>query len=391
MTNYTDEQLSMNILPQDQRDSRRRVSLSEFHFPDAVVDGVTVFLKRNLPSQFTPVSRVVLGSEPFVLSWLPLIAEIPAKGVKGVLEEALFEFTFPIKEGVSKSAAHQALSLPGWGTGIPKRDPAHGGGPIWEAPDKWRLGLCDTVGGLLPVVETASRRDFVSMVQAILHRNEPTAVPDAVGSFLVMNYANRRVYGQVRELIGKGFLNPESRDPRLWTEKFLLLSSGNYSGVEASEMGFTADEWLQVSRQIRLEHEGCHYLVRRLFPRLPFGFQDEVVADFAGLMGSLGKYKAASFLRFMGIDGNGNANSTGRAGFYMAGVADRPDVKHAVGVMLNAAAKNLEAAFSGWSLAQWQQQRHLVIAALTWMSFEEMAAPDFPETYTKLIATYLNE
>jgi hypothetical protein len=149
-------------------------------------------------------------------------------------------------------------------------------------------------------------------------------------------------------------------------------------------MDLEQEVWTQVSRQIRIEHEGCHYLVRRHFPRMAFGLQDELIADMAGLMAAVGNFQAGHFLRFMGIDDSGAALPSGRFAHYQVPLSAHEEARKIVGKLLVAAARNLEEWLKPWEMAQWMKWRHLVIPALTWMSLEEMAAPGFPEAYAKL-------
>jgi hypothetical protein len=381
----------MSIYPISERGLQRKKALAHFELPDHVVEILSSHLARNLTETFLPVDRALLGSEPFVVNWLSLLHEASRTSVRQVLEETLFEFTFPVAEGMSSSLAHKALSMPSWGGSVPPRAPSENGGPAWESPDKWRLTLCNTAGGLLPVIEPVSRRDFVLMVQAIIHRNEPVPVPDSIGAFLVSGYTSRKIHREVRDALSHGTLASDARDPRLWSEKFLLLSSGRYSDVAAEDMGIEPEEWIRVSRLIRLEHEGCHYLVRRFYPRIVFGLQDELVADFAGLMAAFGEFRAAHFLRFMGIDDSGVARPAGRFAHYQRPLTENEDAKAAVGRLLVAAAKNVEAMFKTWDMARWLRQRHVVIPALTWLGLEEIAAPGFAKSYAKITAAVNDE
>jgi hypothetical protein len=381
--------MNTSTLPDRQR--QRRDALAHFALPDDVAETLLSHLSRNLPAAFLPVDRAHLGSEPFVVNWLSLLQEARRSSVRRVLEDTIFEFTFPVVKGVSSGLAHKALSMPSWAGAVPPRSTVEVGSPEWETPERWKLTLCSTAGGLLPVIEPVSRRDFMLMVQAIIHRNEPVPVPDSIGAFLVSGYTSRKIHREVREAIAQGQMAADARDPRLWSEKFLLLSSGRYSGVPAQDMGMEDDAWIKISRLIRLEHEGCHYLVRRVYPRIVFGLHDELVADFAGLMSAFGEFRAAHFLRFMGIDDSGEAQPTGRFANYQRALTEQAAAKAAVGLLLVAAAKNLEAMCKSWDLARWTRQRQIVIPALTWLGLEEVAAPGFAESYAKITAMVNDE
>jgi hypothetical protein len=381
--------MNTSTLPDRQR--QRRDALAHFALPDDIAEILLSHLGRKLPATFLPVDRAHLGSEPFVVNWLSHLQDAGRSSVRKVLEDAIFEFTFPVATGVSNGLAHKALSTPSWAGAVPLRSTVETGAPEWGTPEQWKLTLGSTAGGLLPIIEPVSRRDFVLMVQAIIHRNEPVPVPDSIGAFLVSGYTSRKIHREVRDAIAQGLMAADARDPRLWSEKFLLLSSGQYSGVPAQDMGMEHDAWIKASRQIRLEHEGCHYLVRRFYPRIVFGLHDELVADFAGLMSAFGEFRAACFLRFMGIDDSGVAQPTGRFAHYQRPLTEHPEAKAAVGRLLVAAAQNLEAMFKLWDLARWTRQRQTVIPALTWLGLEEVAAPGFADSYATITSSVYDE
>jgi len=95
--------------------------------------------------------------------------------------------------------------------------------------------------------------------------------------------------------VGDGVLRDRSRK-ELYQDRFIILSSGPYSGVAAAEMGVPEDEWRRISLTIRLEHECAHYLTRQILGSMRNSLLDELIADFAGIVAATDRYRADWFL-----------------------------------------------------------------------------------------------
>ena len=63
-----------------------------------------------------------------------------------------------------------------------------------------------------------------------------------------------------------------------------------------------ADEWLNASLVIRREHECAHYFTRRVLGSMRNSLLDELIADYVGVVAASGRYHAAWFLRFLGLE-----------------------------------------------------------------------------------------
>jgi hypothetical protein len=354
----------------------RRRALESLGLPAGVIDPLITELGRTLPATCPDPAILALGNELFVPDWIDCCLDARRRGALPALQDRLFELSFPIAGGISGTPEYQSLALAGSRSLEEVRTTLPLEGPRWESPDSLRVFLHDTGAGLLPVIHAGARADFVTLVRAIGHRNEPVAIPASMGSNFVNGYVNRRRYLRVREALAAGVLAPESRDPQLWKDKFLLLASGPYSGVFAESTGLTPAEWIERSTTLRLHHESCHYLVRRLFPKLVFGIQDELVADFAGLMAATGSFRAPDFLLFMGLERFPEFRPGGRMANYHRKLTADAELGHAVARLLVEAARNLEAYFSPWDDARYRRERLRVLAVLTFLPLERLAGPD---------------
>ena len=77
--------------------------------------------------------------------------------------------------------------------------------------------------------------------------------------------------------------------------------------MPATETPFDRDEWVRLSREIRLHHECAHVVCRRTMPDDALAVWDEVTADAVGLLCALGRYDAELAARFLGVSEQGFA------------------------------------------------------------------------------------
>ena len=106
----------------------------------------------------------------------------------------------------------------------------------------------------VPVVVARHRADFETMYRALARRNEPVAVPEAMGACLIKGLVNWDRVARYRA----AWAGPEEPSEARWQEEFrrlarrkelyqdrvLLLSTGPYAALEASELGLGDEQWL---------------------------------------------------------------------------------------------------------------------------------------------------
>lgn len=367
-------------------DTQRTAVLQHFGFDPSVVEQLVKVLSRELPSAFPNPSQFPLGNELFVPDWINCCMEAKRLGAVVALRNMLFELNFPIAEGISATREYRQT---GPACGVEGLEPwkKHAlGEPTWEAPDRIKIFLHDTGCGLIPVIRAGVHADFATIVRAIMHSNEPVPVASSMGSSFIRGYQNKKRYLRIREALAMGVISPESRDPQLWKDQFILLSSGDYSGVPASSMGLESAAWLELSTRLRLHHESCHYIIRRLYPRLRFGLQDELIADFAGLMEVRGNFRAAEFLLFMGLEKFPAYRSGGRLENYPRELEGGKEMAQAMGRLLVDASEHLESFFATWDPTRFQQEKLRVLAILTWLPLEILASPQSGQVLGEMLA-----
>lgn len=247
-----------------------------------------------------------LPDEPFVAAWTGYVEEAGRVGVWACLRDRLVQLRFPIEPGVSESPAYQAATRRG----------------VWPAPEsrglelarpaELRLFLAETPVGRVPVIQATTREDFVALVRALGHLNEPRAIPDAVGATIIGGFNNWDRIATLRRDWEAG--DPSAprewaarwreivRDPPLYQDRFIVLGSGPYSGADAADVGLGEAEWTRSSIAIRLEHECTHHFTRRALGSMRNRLADELIADYMGIVAATGSFRADWLVRFLGLE-----------------------------------------------------------------------------------------
>ena len=265
-------------------------------------------------------SAAALPEEPQVPFWRRYVEEAATIGVGRALALRFPQLGFPIAAGISECPEYRRA------TRLGEADEARRRPAGIQRDDLLSLRVEESVAGAVPVLVARHRPDFVFLVRALTARNEPEAVPDAMGACLVKGLvswdrvaAERRRFEAAlgREATAEEW-NAEMAErirpkKELWQDRLILLSDGDYSALPAAEAGFDAATWRARSLEIRTAHECFHYLTLRHHGGIRSHLLDELLADFAGLVAAFGRYDAALALRFLGL-GAGDAAAPARPG-----------------------------------------------------------------------------
>ena len=233
-------------------------------------------------------------------------------------------------------------------------------------PDLVELEIHSSPAGRIPVLLVRGREELVVLIRALGKRNEPVPVPASQGALMVSGYNN---WDRVRELLRRG----ESLERKeLYQDRFILLSDGPYSAVPAADVGLGEEEWREISLAIRRDHECAHYFTRRLFGSMRNHAHDELMADWAGLAGATGRFRADWFLRFLGLEDYPRYRPGGRLELYRGDLSDEAfQLLHG---LIRSAALNLESFDAGRSHAL--EDRARMLAALASLRLDELASPE---------------
>jgi hypothetical protein len=245
------------------------------------------------------------GDEPHLPAWSQYANEASEKGAWPALQKRFVQLRFPVEEGISQTDLYRRATRQGIA-------PAPGTTPglALEDPDGIELSISETIAGRVPVIISRARADFETLVRAFSARNEPVPVPPSMGACIVTGFNNWDRLFAYRERWQAEHPDQEWSDefrrisPRkeLYEDRFVILSSGPYSGVPAAAAGFDEEAWRGLSIDIRREHECTHYFTYRVLGSMRNNLQDELIADYAGMVRALGGYRSDLALLFFGLE-----------------------------------------------------------------------------------------
>jgi len=359
--------------------------LVSFGAEGKVADELLRYNENRFQDAAMDISRCPLPDESFVAAWREYARETDAACSITPLAQYMVQLRFPIQEAISASTDYIAVTRRGFdpdgmetAVGLPFRD-----------PQKCRLVIHPTAAGSLPVLIATEREDFVSLVRALTHRNEPHPIPDSMGACMVVGYNNWHRVSRLRDrFLASASANdswPEEfqrikAQKELYQDRFIILSSGPYSAVNASDIGLDREEWLNISLAIRREHECTHYFTQRVFLSMRNNLLDELIADYMGITAAIERFRADWLLRFYGLESFPRYREGGRLQNYRG---DPPLSESAFVVlqkMVVAACTNLENFDRRHTPAlQRLQVRAGLLLMLTNLTVEEMAARDAHE------------
>ena len=173
------------------------------------------------------------------------------------------------------------------------------------------IKIYDSVAGTIPVVSIKHSEDFSTLVQCLLHKNNPVSIPQSMGAFLANGINN---WARIHDLKEKwtrnnplGNWNTEfSKNilphPEAYKDRIIVLSTKPYSNVPANKLNLSDAKWRAYSYTIRLEHECTHLYTLKKYGSASNNLHDELIADYIGISKALGKYNKEWMLAFMGLE-----------------------------------------------------------------------------------------
>jgi hypothetical protein len=331
--------------------------------------------RQQFPQTFPP------PAEPYISAWEQYVAQAETQGAYTVLKQCLIQLQFPIVAGISETEAYRVATRQGklW-DGM-----ASATSLVLSEPEKLQIQLYQSLAGSIPAIATGNRNDFVTLVQAIVHKNEPRSIPNSMGACIVSGYNNWDRIRQYRQQWEKQQAQHSKTDwndefkrlivhKELYQDRFIILSPGFYSNVAASELGLTETQWQQLSLKIRLEHECTHYFTRRFLGSMRNNIFDELIADYRGIVAASDRYRADWFLRFVGLESYPLYREGGRLQNYRGEPPLSDKAFKILQALVKSAAENVECFDKQYS----RQSRTLTeqvsaLIALTTLTLEELA------------------
>jgi hypothetical protein len=326
-----------------------------------------------------------LPDEAFVEVWGEYVSEARHGNTLDILTKYLVQLNFPVQEGMSETPDYRAATRQGQST---KAMPSATGLTLVQ-PQSLQVAIYESPGGRIPLIITHQRQDFVLLVQALTEKNEPEHVPDSMGAATVTGYNNwDRIHRLEKKWqaehgpdpLGLGweeeFLKIREQK-ELYKDRFMILSDGPYSNVSARDMNLDEDEWRRLSLVIRRDHECTHYFTQRVFGSMQNNLIDEIIADYVGIVGATGGYRADWFLRFAGLENYPDYREGGRFQNYRGD----PPLSAGAFKVLQTLVKNASEALERFHSDNSEKisatrATTLMILALTALTLEELASED---------------
>jgi hypothetical protein len=215
------------------------------------------------------------------------------------------QLNFPIETGIEKSELYKDATLRG------KTDFASLSGSLeLIAPASIKFEVNECIAGKIPVLTISNQKDFIKIIQSLLHKNNPVEIPVSMGAALINGINNwERINNLKNNWLSK---NPSGNWNRefsnmipnksLYKDKLIILSTKPYSNVPAKQIGLTEDTWITHSVSIRKEHEFTHLYTLKRYGLASSNLHDELIADYIGIIKTIGYYDKNWMLHFMGLE-----------------------------------------------------------------------------------------
>ena len=354
--------------------------LSDRGLNKSEIDELLVYNRNNFQVlNWEQEQQFPAADESHVAVWQEYAKEAQQKGVYETLKQYLVQLQFPITAGISDRPEYKAATR----RGVDTKNMELATGLKLQAPDKLQLWIHQTIAGKIPVLVASERADFISLVQALTKKNEPHPIPESMGACIVGGYNNwhrlkkYRQQWQAENPLGNWQQEFKRIIPQkqLYQDRFIILSTGNYSNVTAAQLGLENNQWQHLSLKIRLEHECTHYLTRRLLNSMKNNLLDELIADYQGIVTSWGSYRADWWLCFMGLE-----SSAYRAGGRLENYRGDPPLSDnafkGLQTLVKQAAQNLANFDRQYYQEHERNEIHklAVLLALTQSNLEDLAA-----------------
>ena len=174
------------------------------------------------------------------------------------------------------------------------------------------LRKVDTPAGPVETLFLKERADFETFLQIVGKRSRPEPIARTIGAITYCGIADWGAVAAAHEAYlaqggddWAGEFARLAKVPGAFRAEIVIISEGPYSNIPAAQTHYDEDEWIRVSREIRLHHECAHVVCRRKLPGDILPIWDEITADVVGLLCATGSYDAQLAATFLGVSAKG--------------------------------------------------------------------------------------
>jgi hypothetical protein len=222
------------------------------------------------------------------------------------LKKCYPQLNFPIESEIDKSVSYKDLVLKGKTDSInlPTYLKLTDSNSIY-------LKLHESIAGRIPILIVQNKEDFTTIIQSLLFKSNPVSIPLSMGAVLIKGINNwERLTILKNNWLSnnpsgdwiKEFSNNVVPNKSLYKDKLIVLSTKPYSNVSASQLGLPEDLWISYSISIRQEHECTHLYTLKRYGYASNNLHDELIADYIGIVKTIGHYNKEWMLFFMGLE-----------------------------------------------------------------------------------------
>ncbi|WNJ16377.1 DUF7005 family protein [Pontibacter sp. G13] len=317
---------------------------------------------------------------PQLAVWREYAQEAIHSSVYAVLRKYIRHFGFPIDPLVHQSPIYGVVMAKGQKPAL-KDYPE---GLVLQNPSGLVLEIGLQIGGEIPVLTIPNRKDFESVVQALAYKHQPVDIPNSMGACLLKGINNWDRIDRLKHAWTlahptgdwtRYFLHNVRPFPELYQDHWMIISDHPYSGIPADRMGLGQDDWLRRSRKIRLVHEAVHLFCLKHLGGMNIHLQDELMADFLGMIAGLGRYDAQAGLLWLGLEKFPAYRSGGRMENYVGGISPTSKAFSVLAEWVYEAVHHLESFSEAIGHPQEMNSQICAILALSEESLESLANP----------------
>lgn len=171
-----------------------------------------------------------------------------------------------------------------------------------------------TPAGKIDIVYLQERSDFERFLQIMVYSGEPAAVASKIESAEILGVTNwRKIEDHMNSYLEKGGdtvswrdeLRKFTNDKKNFQDSIILIGSGGYCGLSASEAGFDELIWESVSLKVKTFSSCARFIMRRLFSDYKNIIWEEMLSDCIGLLFTFNKYDVSLAKKFFGVSKKG--------------------------------------------------------------------------------------
>lgn len=261
------------------------------------------YLSNKFVANHSESQKVVSNTD--VQFWESFIENTKMHGVFNSLKNCYPQLNFPIEQDIFFSEEYKNATLKG------QINPTFNNEIGLVQPEDILLKIHNSIAGKIPVLIIPNNEDFIKIIQALFHKNNPVNIPDSMGASFVnglnnwarlnalkYNWMEKNPFGNWAH----EFVCNVKPNPPKFKDKLIILSTKPYSNVQANCLNLKKDEWKSHSLTIRLEHECTHLYTLQKFGVMSNNLHDELIADYIGICKAFGSFNKEWMFHFMGLE-----------------------------------------------------------------------------------------